>query len=205
MKAELLDRIKALGGDISKVKGISLQEDILSIEFSSVLYYNDGDEPIYGLFDYIDEIKDIYHSDKDLFYNKIFEKYYCLTEEGFGQFFWQPLLFTPFKEGTADFEEWNELFTNEDFADLSLITEYTRDKNPDFIQVFYSYGFPDHYYICVSDPNPENPTLFGTDHEVFFNEITNEGSLLSLLNSFLTKEELRDFIENEIENGSINL
>lgn len=205
MQQEIIDRIQALGGDISKVKGISLQEDILSIEFSSVLYYNDGGEPIYGLFEYIDEIKDIYHSDKDLFYNKIFEKYYCLTDEGFGQFFWQPVLFTPFREGTVDFEEWNKDFTDGEFIDLSPIIEYTGDKTPDLLQIFYSYGFPDHYYICFSDPNPKNPTLFGTDHEVFFSEITNEGSLLDMLNSFLTKEELRDFIEKEIESGSIEL
>ena len=38
MKQEILNRLQALGGDISKVKGNSLQEDLLAITFNTVLY-----------------------------------------------------------------------------------------------------------------------------------------------------------------------
>ena len=70
---------------------------------------------------------------------------------------------------------------------------------PDFIQVFYSYGFPDNYYICLSDPNPENPTLFGTDHEEYFREVTNEGNFEDFLNTFMTKDELLEIVKKRIE------
>lgn len=47
--------------------------------------------------------------------------------------------------------------------------------------------------------NPENPTLFGTDHEVFLREITNYGNLEDFLNKFLTKQDVIDIIKKRIE------
>ena len=202
MKREILERIKQLGGNIDNVVGHSLQEDILSITFSTVLYQRPTDtpwqtaeetEPIYGIGDFFDKNQKLLNTDKQAFYNKIIDKYYRLTEEGYGQLFWTAKLFTPFKKGTADFDEWNADFNDEDI-DLSEIVKVTNDKRPDFIQIFYSYGFPDNYYICLSDLNPENPTLFGTDHEVFFREVTNEGNLEDFLNTFMAKEELLEII-----------
>ena len=38
MIKEILDKIQALGGDISTVKNISLQKDLEAITFNSVLY-----------------------------------------------------------------------------------------------------------------------------------------------------------------------
>lgn len=202
MKKEISERIKQLGGNIDGVKGNSLSEDILSITFDTVLYPRPEDtpwetaentEPIYGIGEFINENKELFNTDKQALYNKIIDKYFRLTNEGYGQIFWQPKLFTPFKEGTEDFEEWNSEFTDEDI-DLNEIIKITHDKKPDFIELFYSYGFPDHYYICLSDPNPENPTLFGTDHEEYFREVTNEENLEDFLNMFLTKEELIEIV-----------
>lgn len=45
MKQTILNRIQALGGDISKVKGTSLQEDLLAITFDTVLYEKPEDTP----------------------------------------------------------------------------------------------------------------------------------------------------------------
>lgn len=208
MKKQILDKIKELGGNIENVKGISLAEDLLSITFETVLYQRPTDtpwqtaeqaEPIYGIGAFINENDALFKADKQALYDKIIEKYFCLTNEGYGQVFWQPRLFTPFKEGTEDFDEWNIDFTDEEETDLSEIVKVTNDKTPDFIELFYSYGFPDNYYICLSDPNPENPTLFGTDHEVFFREVTNEGSLEDFLNTFMTKEELLEIVKKRIE------
>ena len=56
MKQEILDRIQALGGDISQVKGTSLAEDLSAITFNTILYEKpedtawaraDEEEPIY--------------------------------------------------------------------------------------------------------------------------------------------------------------
>jgi len=208
MKQSILNRIKELGGNIENVKGNSLLEDICSITFNSVLYKRptglpwaeEGEEePICGIGEFINDNKELITSDIQKLYDKILEKYYTLTEEGFGQMFWKAELFTPFKEGTDDFIEWNDDFIDNEEVNLSEIFELTNNSKPDFIQLFYSYGFPDSYYICLSDPNPENPILFGTDNEVFFSEVTNEGTLEDILNSFMSKGELLKIIKSKLK------
>lgn len=87
---------------------------------------------------------------------------------------------------------------DEDFVNLSEIERVVGTKYPSMIQLFYSYGFPDHYYICIDDPNQENPTLFGTDHEVFFSEVTNEGSLEAFMNTFMTPQELISIVDKAL-------
>ena len=207
MKTEILEKIKQLGGNIENVKGNSLVEDILSITFDTVLYQKPEDtpwqtaedsEPIYGIGEFINENEELFKTDKQALYDRIIHKYFRLTDEGYGQIFWQPRLFTPFKEGTEDYKEWFDDFSDEE-TDLTEIIKVTNDKTPDFIEIFYSYGFPDNYYICLSDPNQENPTLFGTDHEVYFREVTNEGYLEDFLNTFMTKDELLEIVKKRIE------
>ena len=207
MKKEILERIKQLGGNIDNVKGNSLCEDLLSIKFDTVLYQRPTDspwakaedeEPIYEIGDFINENEELFKENPQKLYDKIIEKYYCITDEGYGQMFWTSKPFTPFKEGTDDFKEWNSDFICDD-VDLKEIVEHTKNPKPDFIELFYSYSFPDNFYICLSDPNPENPTLFGTDHEVFFRKVTNEGNLEDFMNTFMTKEELIEIVKKRIE------
>jgi hypothetical protein len=69
----------------------------------------------------------------------------------------------------------------------------------DLMFIGYSYGFPDSLFICLTDPNPENPMVYGTDHEVLFEEITKEGTLEEYFNSFMTKEELIEIVKANIE------
>ena len=207
MKQEILKRIQALGGDISQVKGTSLAEDLLAITFNTVLYPKpedtpwaraDEEEPIYGLGKWVDAHMELYQTDKKAFYDQMIAQFYQLTEEPHGQHFWTASLFTPFKEGTDDYEEWYDDFSDEEFTDLTEITKVTGDKTTDFIQLFYTYGYPDHIYIALSDPNPENPILFGTDHEVFFREIDNMGTLEDYLNTLMTPEELIEIVEKAL-------
>ncbi|MDM1502892.1 hypothetical protein HX071_11875 [Myroides marinus] len=207
MKQTILDRIHALGGDISGVKGSSLQEDITAISFKTVLYPKPEDtpwadeedqEPIYGLGEYVDAHQDLINTDRQAFYDKMITYYYVDTEEGRGQMFWTAMPFTPYQEGTADYEEWNGDFTDEDFVNLSEIEKVVGTKQPTMIQLFYSYGFPDHYYICLEDPKQDNPTVFGTDHEEFFSEITNEGSLEEFMQQFMTPEELISIVDKAL-------
>ncbi|MEZ0128357.1 hypothetical protein AB9T88_00470 [Flavobacterium sp. LBUM151] len=207
MKKEILEQIKKLGGNIDNVKGNSLQEDLQSITFDTVLYQRPTDTPwataeeeesIYGIGDFINQNESLFKEDKAAFYDKIIQKYFRLTTEGFGQVFWEASPFTPFKKETPDYAEWNGDFTDDE-TDLTEIVKVTNDPSPDFVLLFTSYGFPDSYYIALSDPNPENPTLFGTDHEVFFREVTNEGNLEDFLNTFMTKEELLEIVKRRIE------
>ncbi|SDC57912.1 hypothetical protein [Niabella drilacis] len=93
MKTEILEKIRQLGGNIDNVKGNSLAEDILSITFDTVLYQRPEDtpwqtaeqaEPIYGIGAFINENEELFNRDKQALYDKIIEKYFCLTKEGYG-------------------------------------------------------------------------------------------------------------------------
>jgi len=204
MKQEIVDIFKELGGNTERIKGKSLSEDLLSITFDTVLYADQFDEGdglrFCGLDDFYNSNKELYHTDEALFFTKMLEKYFCKTEQGLGQKFWRGELFTPLNKGTKDFAEWNDLFmdNSEYGTDLSEIRKITNDPTPDFLLLFYSYGYPDHYYICLSDPNPENPTVFGTDHEEFFRNIEIEGTLEDFMKKFITKKRFLEIAKNDI-------
>lgn len=209
MKKEILDRISQLGGDISQVKGQTILDDLLSITFNTVLYKRPVDtpwakaeeeEPIFGLGEFIEEHQELVETNREALYQKIITHFYQNTEEAYGQTFWQPILFTPFKEGTADYDNWYEgYFDDETLVDLSEVEKVTGTQTGDFLQLFYSYGFPDQLYISLDDPEKENPTVFGTDHEVFFGEITNEGALEAYFNQFMTRDELIEIVAKALD------
>ncbi len=202
MKKEILNRIEALGGNISAVENISLQKDLEAITFSTVLYPKPKDtpwisadeaEPINGIGEFIDENKDLFNSNQTEFYDKIINQYYKITDEGFGQVMFRNTLFTPFQEGTEDYEEWKEFWQEEDFKKI------IEGTNMNLMFIGYAYGFPDNLFICLTDPNPENPIVYGTDHEVFFDEITKQGTLEEFFNSFMTKEEFIQIVKDKLE------
>ena len=41
--------------------------------------------------------------------------------------------------------------------------------------------------------------MWSTDHEAFFTEVINEGTLEEFLNKFMTKEELIDIVKRKLE------
>lgn len=205
MKDSILKRIQALGGNIENINGDSLMDIIPQITFNTVLYKRPEDtpwakaedqEPIYGLGEFVDNNMDLFEKDKEAFYNKMLETFYILTDKAHGQTFWLGEPFTPFKEGSDDFEEWNDDFNNDKMVDLTEVIKVTNNSKPDFINIFEA---SDNIYIATDDPNPENPTLFGTDHEVFFREISNMGNLDDYLNNFMTKEEFLEIVKNKLE------
>ena len=200
MKQEILDALKNLGGNIDNAKDGSLYEDLLSVTFDTVLYADfHNDFEIWELEKFYNENNDLYSSDKNTFSAKLLDKYFRLTRDGMCQEFWDVKMFTPFKKDTDDYKEWNSIFSDDVFGkcvDLTEIRKITDNTKPDFMFLFESYGFPDSYFICLTDPQPDNPTVFGTDHEGFFREISNRGSLLDFLKNFISKEK---FIEIAIE------
>jgi len=201
MKQEILNRIKELGGNIDNVKGDSLQEILQSITFKQPLYPHElwGTE-LYGIDEFYASNKNLYSADKQNFYLNLMTHFFSEEENPYGQMFYRGELFTPYKKDTPDYEEWNDIFTDEDEVDLSEIYAVSENKHPDFINILFSNGYPDQLYICLSDNNPDNPTVFGTDHEEFFSEISNEGTLLEFLEQFYTKEEFLHIVTNYIEN-----
>lgn len=194
MKHEIVLQIQKLGGNIDNVKGNSLQEDLESIEFKHQLYPNDFNDELYGIDEFYSNNPQLYLDDKQEFYNSLLNHFFSDHEIPYGQAFYRNFLFTPFKEGSDDFDELDGL------VEESEIREVVTGQDLDFICICYSYGFPDHYFVCLTDPNPENPTVYSTDHEVFFSEIENEGTLEDFFKRFLTKDQFLKIVENYIEN-----
>lgn len=199
LKEAVLQRLKALGGNISELQGTTLFEVLSSITFDSVLYLKPEDtpwamgeeeEPIYGLGDFIDQHTNLIKSNREELYQKIIDNFYQITEGSYGQLFWEPKMFTPFAEGSEDYIEWNDLFIDPDEVKLQVISDYIGTKTPDFILLATSYGYPSEYYLCSDDPNTDNPQVFGTDHTEFFQDVSDEGQLLQFLENCMTPEEL---------------
>ncbi|MBF9219817.1 hypothetical protein [Hymenobacter ruricola] len=199
MSPTVLAQMQQLGGRIDQVEGQSLADDLQAITFDTVLYRRPTDtpwataaeaEPIAGLNEVVEAHRALLTTDLVAFYQRVADHFYRLTEAPQGQVFYRPSLFTPFRPGTADYAEWNDYFTDSDEVDLSPVFEVVSDPAPDFIYLAHSYGFPDTYFLCLSDPNPANPTVFSTDHEEFFASITNEGPLENFWQRFMSKEEL---------------
>lgn len=71
----------------------------------------------------------------------------------------------------------------------------------EFIQLLKSNGYPDHYYVCTSDPQPDNPMVYSTDCEDFFKSLHVEGRLKDFLNHCLAASELIDLIKARIESS----
>lgn len=175
MKQEIINRIKQLGGDIANVKGVSLQDDLCAITFNTALYQKPEDtpwlsaedtEPIMGLGNWVDENMELFNSDKETFYKIMVDTYYTLNKEPRGQLFWVAKPFTPFQKGTRDFEDWNDWFSDDD-TDLAEIIQHSKCATPDFVGLLCTEGYPNYYYICLSDLKPDNPIVWSTDHETF--------------------------------------
>ena len=204
MKKNVLERIVELGGNIDDVEGKDFTKDILSIKFDTVLYQKPVDtpwakaeeqEPINGLGEFVDKNKKLFETNKEFFYEKIIDTYFCITKEYFGQIFWEPIFFTPFEEGTEDYDEWFDIIED---GDLSEIVKLTNNVKPEFIRVCYNETYLKGYYICTSDPNKINPTLFSIDLETMFTSVENEGKFENFLYTLMTKGELLDIVRKKM-------
>ncbi len=63
---------------------------------------------------------------------------------------------------------------------------------PMVIPIIFLYALP--------IPNRLTPTVYSTDHEVFFQEITNEGRLETFLKRYMTKAEFLDVVRGYLDN-----
>lgn len=205
MKKEVLERLSALGADISALEGKSLQEDLYHIKFNNFLYDEEYIDIVGAniISDYLEEagltldnLDEVVDRVLNHFWN--YHKGVLPSDTYLGQTYYCGELMTPYDENTTDYEDWYEWFKNE--ADLSEIYEVVGEQPElSFVNAFRSHGFPDNYYICLQDPNPDNPTVFGTDHEAAFVEIENYGSLEEFLSTMLTKEEFRAQVKEYLE------
>jgi hypothetical protein len=211
MKPTILRRLRELGARTDQVRGESLPADWQAITFDSVLYFRPTDtpwaaaadtEPIVGANAVVEANRALLTTQPEAFYQQVADHFYQLTDEPHGQVFARRDVFTPFRPGTPDYDEWNDEFTDLAAVDLSALRAITTDEAPDFLCIAFSYGFPDTYYVCLADPQPDNPTVFGTDHEEFFCPLTSYGSLDDFLQRFMSRDEFGERLRQRLNPNS---
>lgn len=187
MNQNIIHKINALGGITDAVNAEkSFTENWQSIIFNHHLYDKDWD--VYGIDHFYEENKELYYNNQEKFYENLLEHYFSDHELPYGQYFVRNWNFTPFKENSEDQEEFDGLI------DENYVQEVVGISQPDFLCVFYSYGYPDHFFVCTKGIDQSNPTVYSTDHEVYFDELENEGSFEEFLDRFMTKEEFRETV-----------
>lgn len=205
MNSTILERVVQLDGDSSGVAGEKLVDRILSIKLKGPLYkkpsavpWSDNPEPIYGLTDYVDENIECYKANESLFYENMVRYFYDSPDGHFGQVYFSPRLFTPLTHGTDDYNEWHSWFESPE-VDLSIFKKFEFTDPLEFIELTNTNGYPSSLYVCTSDPDTENPWVFGTDHTVHFVEISEEGRLEDFFNKFMTKSEFLEIVMPQME------
>lgn len=195
MKQAILTQIRRLGGNTDGVIGESLQADLAAIVFKNPLYPAGYVAELTGVAEFWEQHQQLYQTDRPAFYQQLLGHFFADQEVPYGQAFFRNFLFTPFKEDSPDYGELDGLVTPDE------IRQVVAGADLDFMCICYSYGFPDHYFVCLTDADQENPTVYGTDHEVFFSEITKEGTLEAFFNGFITPQEFLAAATKHLENG----
>lgn len=191
MKHEVLSKIEKLGGDIQRANGATLQEIWQGITFGHPLWHKEWEG--YGIDKFYEEHQALYESNREMFYDNLLAHYFSDHEIPCGQDFFRSWLFTPFKAGSGDDGELDGLVEEDE------IRETVKGSELDFMCIFSSYGYPDHYFVCLTDPNPDNPIVYSTDHEVYFQEIDNRGTLEDFLERYMTKDQFLQVVKKYIE------
>lgn len=186
MKAVITERLRALGAVAAPAAGAGFEEQWRAVRFGHGLFDQDWD--VYGIDQYYADNRALYHRDRTAFYDNLVAHYYSDHELPYGQDFHRDWLFTPFRAGSKDHGELDGLVEEDEVREVVAGTEL------DFICIFSSYGYPDHYFVCLTDPQPGNPTVYSTDHEQFFSEIENEGPLEDFLKRYMTRAEFREVV-----------
>ncbi|MBP1047646.1 hypothetical protein I6N96_15265 [Enterococcus sp. BWM-S5] len=165
MNTAIKNRIVALGGDYH-FGGSTLESDLRGIDLPKSYL-------IKGFEDFL----------QDTMYEKLAEGQPVLDAEiSYPRMHFQKRLFTPFKKGTDDHTEFGDL-------DESMIREVVGKESLEFMIVGETDSFPNFYFVCLSDQDRENPVLYSTDHECFFEEITVEGTLQDFFHLLVSEED----------------
>ncbi|WP_229746847.1 hypothetical protein [Dokdonia pacifica] len=210
-----MKRIEALGGEVSNSNPTSLEDFFLSLKFNNPLYQNPEyiptttnrfKEPLFDLDSFIKENKSLLKTNVTELDKKIIDKYTSYQKGCIGQYKCDATLYTPLKYGTEDYKTTLDSYSFNKECLKELMLEVQNSK-PEFVELFYTCQFlrngrfeAVYYYICTSDKNHENPTVYTTNEDCYFCEIENEGPLNIFLNTLMTKEELLKIIKNRMEN-----
>ncbi|MGE8554919.1 MAG: hypothetical protein ACN6OB_13450 [Chryseobacterium jejuense] len=187
MNDSIIKKTIALGGNTDAVSaGKSFVENWQNIRFTHYLYDKDWD--VYGIDQFYESNKELYHNHQEKFYENLLTHYFSAHDSAYGQYFVKDWMFTPFKEDSEDQQEF------EDLIDEDYVQGVVGIPKPDFLCILYSYGYPDHYFVCTEDPDQSNPIVYSTDHEVYFDELENEGNFEDFLDRFMIQEEFLEVV-----------
>ena len=69
------------------------------------------------------------------------------------------------------------------------------------IALYYGVGFPDEFWIKTDDKDPENPTVYASDHETRSEGLKRAGSLESFLQSFVSTKDALARVKKHLKKG----
>jgi len=108
---------------------------------------------------------------------------------------YDPFLYTPFKEGTEDYDHENDV--------LKQYEEYAKSIIGDDIQEFLVVGYTDaeRYIVSLADKNPANPKVYEINMDLPFSEncLFDKGTLEDYFNSFVSANEYPRAIEKLVD------
>lgn len=191
MTVEIIQRLTALGAVGIEKNNADFQTFWHPILWDQFLYSKDWN--YYGLEDFYKENQNLHQLDRKEFNKKLINYYFTPSENYFGQHRKIFDLFAPFNPLNKNFGELDGLIESDELREL------VEGNELEFIKLFHTETYPNLYFVCTSDPNPENPIVYTTDHETFFQEIEAEGNLADFLNHYLTKDEFLVYVEEYIK------
>ncbi|MBG8553485.1 hypothetical protein [Hymenobacter guriensis] len=193
MNIRIQQQIHRLGGRTTAGPEACLREVLQHTVFPHPLYPKSYADNFFGLDEFYRQHRELYARSPDDFYAALLHHFFSDHQLPYGQDFFRNFLFTPFTAGTPDYGELDGLVSPEELRTI------VAGEPLEFMCIAYSYGFPDHYFVCLHDPTPENPSVYGTDHEAFFQEITPVGTLEDFFSRYLTPEEFLSIVRHQLE------
>ncbi|MDB2687404.1 hypothetical protein N9Y42_09355 [Mariniblastus sp.] len=193
LQKRILNQIEKLGGHVRPGKIGTLAASLRAITIPHALYKKDSE--IYGIQEKLDSSRKLYDRDRTAFFKRLESQ--CLKRScPYADFVWKPFVYSPLTKGSKHYDS---MFGDPSYNNLTAIRSHVGYCNIEFLMLSVGFGVPDNVFICLQDPAPENPTVFGTDHEQFFSEISPLGKMADFLKQFCTPRELRSELKSHVE------
>ena len=194
MQKQIRKRIEQLGGSVSDPTDDSLLAMIQSISFPHPIY--DFDWDFYGVKSFLDENISLYETNQPEFIDRLVRHYYSDHDHNYGQSNWLGKPFTPMKLGTKGHKKWGKFFAKSPKCDLDFIRSFADGHEFSFVQIMRHDGVCEYTYVCLQDRRPENPTIFGTGDDYFFETLYPLGAFSSYLKTFYTRRRFRNTVQD---------
>jgi hypothetical protein len=154
MNPEIHQQIQRLGGTVMVAPDASLQVSLQAITFPHPLYPKRYADTLFGIEEFYQQHQALYVYNRTEFYAALLHHFFSDQQLPYGQDFFRNFLFTPFTPDTPDYGELDGLVSPDELQHIST------GEPLEFMCICYSYGFPDHYFVCLTDPVPTTRYYF---------------------------------------------